>query len=161
MNWMNLNNYKIIGLDEREKCLKEKYKNDIKACNQNIMSLVIGFPVIILIGVLICHLNVILLTILVSIMFMLPIYLCHVVYTLTKEDYSKSLDEINYLRNTPLKNVKYYYTNSKLFIVYNDNFSSNLVKKLEITNDENVIDYQTNTLKLKIGEDINEKISSN
>lgn len=161
MNWINLLNYRITGLDEMEEYLKDKFKYDIRACKQNLMMLVIGIPLVILIGLMVCHLNAVFLIILVSIVFMLPVYMCYDIYVSTKEHFYKSLDEINYLKNTPLNNVKYYYINSKLSIVYNDSFSSNLVKNLEITNDENIIDYQTRTLKLKISEDINEKISSN
>lgn len=161
MNWINLSNYKITGLDEMEEYLKEKFKSDIKACNQNVMILVIGIPLLILIGIIVCHLNAVFITILVSIMCIGPIYLCYILYESTKEIFYKSLDEIDYLKNTPLKNVKYSYINSKLSIVYNDSFSSNLVTKLEIIHDENLIDYQTRTLKLKISEDINEKISGN
>lgn len=161
MNLINLSNYRITGLNELEEDLKEKFKSDIKACKQNVMILIIGILLLILIGIMVCHLNIVFITILVSIMSIGPIYLCYILYESTKESFYKSLDEVTYLKNTPLKNVKYSYINSKLFIVYNDSFSSNLVKKLEITNDENIIDYQTRTLKLKISEDINEKISSN
>lgn len=151
MNLMTISHCKITGLNEYEKYLEEKFQSDIKACKQNIMLLIIGIPLLTLIGIIVCNLDALCLFI-VSITFMFPVYICYYMYISTKEYFYKSLDEINYLKSTPLKDVKYSYINSKLSIVYNDNFSSNIIRTLEITDDENIIDYKRKTLKLKINE---------
>lgn len=150
IDYITLSNFVISGLDKKKEDLEKKYNNYIKSY---IRISIIGFIFIYILTFFVIRspFEMITFFIFLSVAMLPVLYICYMLLTVTKENYIKDINEIEYIKQIELTSIKYNFDCDKVKLVYNNEYESSLIYKLKLGNYEtSIIDYETNTLKLNV-----------